>query len=171
MITRHVYLGRFAPFHKGHRLLLDEMTKRYGQDSVLVVVGSTNTLNRRTPYTYEDRAEIIKISFPGIEVIPLPDGKPNLEYFDGTTNEAWLDSIEAVAKSRGEKFVFYGGSEADLEVLALRFETKVIVSREILKLSATEVRSLIEIGDKDRLSNVVDPRSIDLIIDKYKNFL
>lgn len=168
MKTKHVYLGRFAPFHKGHILLLSELVSRYGQENVLVLVGSTNTLNKRTPYTYADRKEIIEVSFPDIEVLPLPDGKPNLEYFDGTTNEVWLDNIERIATARGEKFVFYGGSELDLEVLSQRFETRIIVSREILKISATQVREAIENKDMDRIKELVDPKSVELVTRNYK---
>ena len=169
MKTKHVYLGRFAPFHNGHKKLMSELVLRYGQESVLVLIGSTNTLNKRTPYTYEDRKEIIEVSYPDIEVLPLPDGKPNLEYFDGTTNDAWLDNIERIAAERGEKFVFYGGSELDLEVLSQRFETKVIVNREILKISATQVREAIENQDMDRIKELVDPKSVELVISKYKS--
>ncbi len=169
MKTKHVYLGRFAPFQNGHKLLLSELVSRYGQENVLVLVGSTNTLNKRTPYTYEDRKEIIEVSFPDIEVLPLPDGKPNLEYFDGTTNELWLDNIERIARERGEKFIFYGGSEMDLEILSQRFETQVFVSREIVKVSATQVREAIENKDMDRIKELVDPKSVELVTRKYKS--
>ncbi len=170
-MTKHVYLGRFAPFHNGHKLLLSELVLRYGQQNVLVLVGSTNTINERTPYTFEDRREIIKISFPDLEVLPLPDGKPNLVYFDGTTNEKWLNSLEEIAKARDEKFVFYGGSPEDLQILAKRFETNVIVSREILKVSATEVRELIKNGEHGKLAGVVDPNALGRIISAHKKFL
>lgn len=171
MTIKHVYLGRFAPFHNGHKLLLSELVLRYGQQNVLVLIGSTNTINERTPYTFEDRREIIKISFPNLEVLPLPDGKPNLVYFDGTTNEKWLSSIEDIAKARDEKFIFYGGSPVDLEILAQRFETKIIVSREILKVSATEVRGLIKNGELEKLADLVDPNAIALIISAHKKFI
>ncbi len=171
MTIKHVYLGRFAPFHNGHKLLLSELVLRYGQENVLVLIGSTNTINERTPYTFEDRREIIQISFPGLEVLPIPDGKPNLVYFDGTTNEKWLSSIDDIAKARDEKFIFYGGSPVDLSILALRFETNVIVSREVLKVSATEVRELIKNGELEELTALVDPNAASRIISTHKKFL
>lgn len=171
MTTKHVYLGRFAPFHNGHKLLLGELVSRFGSESVLVMIGSTNTINRRTPYTYEDRKEILGVSFPNIEVLPLPDGKPNLVHFDGTTNEAWLDSIEEIARSREEEYVFYGGSTADLEVLAQRFRTEIIISREVLNISATMIRSLIENNDLEKLVQLVDPNAVDIIISKFRKFI
>lgn len=171
MTIKHVYLGRFAPFHNGHKLLLSELILQYGQQNVLVLIGSTNTINERTPYTFEDRRDIIRFSFPDIEVLPLPDGKPNLVYFDGTTNEKWLSNIEDIANARDEKFIFYGGSPADLEILARRFETKIIVSREILKVSATEVRELIKNGELEKLASMVDPNALSHIISTHKKFL
>lgn len=106
-----------------------------------------------------------------MEILPLPDGKPNLEYFDGTTNEAWLDSIEAIAKARKERYVFCGGDKADLEVLAQRFETKVEISREVLVVSATQIRELLVKKDYERLSKFVDPKATEIIIKKFKSFI
>lgn len=85
-----------------------------GIDSVLVLVGSSNALNKRTPFTFEDRKKIVQISFPGVEILPLPDGKPGLEYFDGSTNDLWLDNLQRLAKERDEEFVFYGGEQGRL---------------------------------------------------------
>ena len=169
MKTRYVYLGRFAPFHNGHGRLLSMMVEKYGVENVLVLVGSTNTLNSRTPFTYEDREEIIRISFPDVEVLPLPDGKPNMVYFDGTTNKIWLDSIEEIAKDRNEKFVFCGGSEVDLEILAERFETMILLDREVYKVSATEVREKINKRELKTLAKMVDPKALDLILTRIKH--
>lgn len=171
MKTRYVYLGRFAPFHNGHKRLLSEMVRQFGSESVIVMIGSTNTLNARTPYIYEDRAEIIRVSFPEIEIIPLPDGKPNLEYFDGTTNEAWLDSIESIAREKNEEFIFCGGSRADLEVLATRFKTIVLVSRQQINISATEIRKAIASGKIESLTEMVDSKAVELIVNKIKTLI
>ncbi len=169
MKTKHVYLGRFAPFHNGHRLLLSKLISEYEVGNVLVLIGSTNTLNKRTPYTFEARKKIIGVSFPEVEILPLPDGKPNLEYFDGSTNSLWLDNIERIARERGEKYIFYGGDSVDLAILSERFETKVIVSREIIIMSATKVREMIRGNDLVNLTEAVDPKAIELIISEFKS--
>lgn len=171
MKTRYVYLGRFAPFHNGHRALLSRAIEKWGADSVLLMIGSTNTLNKRTPYTYEDRRLIIRASFPNLEILPIPDGKPNLEHFDGSTNGEWLDSIDKIALEREERFVFLGGSKEDLEVLSERFETIVLIDRTEKKISATEVREMIKTNNTLELKKVVDPSAIEIIIERFKKFI
>ncbi len=169
MTKKHVYLGRFAPFHGGHARQLKKVIEIAGISNTLVLIGSSNAISKRTPYTYEDRAKIIKISFPKIEILPLPDGKPNLEYFDGSTNSLWLDNLERLAKERDEEFVFCGGSREDLEVLAEKFETCFLVDRFIAGegLSATMVREAIVSKKTDELAKYVDRKAMSLILEKY----
>ncbi len=171
MKNKHVYLGRFAPFQNGHIRLTKKLIEQVGTENVLVLVGSSNTLNHRTPYTFEDRKKIIEVSFPDLEILPLPDSKADLIYFDGSTNDIWLDSIEKMASERSEKFVFYGGSTQDLEVLAQRFETNILVDRHAPseKMSATQVRELIKAGKTEEITKLVDTNAIELIINKYQN--
>ncbi len=171
MDTKHVYLGRFAPFHNGHKRLLESLIAKVGKNKVLVLIGSSNAVSARTPYTYEDRKKIILMSYPDIEILPLPDSKPNLEYFDGTTNELWLNKIEELALSRGESFKFYGGLEEDLEILAERFETEILIKRSETEniCSATEVRKLIEKKDFKNLEKYVDEKAMELIKNCYIN--
>lgn len=170
MTTKHVYLGRFAPFHKGHLRLVLRLISEVGVENTLILVGSSNNMNRRTPYSYEARARIIQASIPDIEILPLPDGKTGLEYFDGTTNGIWLDSIERLAKKRNEKFVFYGGSEQDLEILAERFETRLLVDRfaEGEGLSATKIRELVVTRNTKELEKYVESEAVEMIINNYQ---
>lgn len=162
-------MGRFAPFHDGHARLLKRIVERFGAEEALVLVGSSNSITRRTPYSYKDRVRIIRASFPKIEILPLPDGKPNLEYFDGSTNDIWLDSIERLARGRQEKFVFYGGSKEDLTVLAERFKTYLIIDRygEGEGLTATEIRKIILEGKIEELKKYVDLNALEMILEKY----
>lgn len=170
MTTKHVYLGRFSPFHLGHTRLLSKVIALTGVENCLVMIGSSDSINSRTPYTYEQREEIIKAIFPKIEIIPLPDANSNLEFYDGTTNDVWLDSIEKIAKLRDEKYIFYGGSKRDLEILAKRFETIVLIDRlaNTKDISATTIRKLLAKGDLGSLKQLVDSKAIDLIIKYFK---
>jgi cytidyltransferase-like protein len=170
MTTRHVYLGRFAPFHKGHLRLILKLIAKVGRENILILIGSSNNVNKRTPFTFEDRAKIIKVSIPEIEILPLPDGKAGVEYFDGSTNDMWLDSLEKLAQERKEKFIFYGGSELDLEILAQRFETRLLIDRfeEGEGLSATKIRELIVNRNIKELEKFVESEAMDLIINNYQ---
>lgn len=129
----HVYLGRFAPLHDGHKMLLAKLIKNFGLKNCLVLIGSVNEIDDRTPFLFETRKKMVTDSFPGIRVLALP----NLN-----NDHDWLVSITKLEKKLGHKFVFYGGSLEDLAILAERFETHVLVDRfvEGMGISATEIR-------------------------------
>lgn len=129
----HVYLGRFAPFHEGHRMLLTKLINRFGAENCLVLIGSANVLDTRTPFKFERRKEMIKEHFPHIQILPLDDV---------FSDEVWLGNISRLENKLAKKFVFYGGSSEDLKILAKKFETHVLVDRfkEGKGISATKIR-------------------------------
>ena len=114
-------------------MLLQKLIDEYGVNNCLVLIGSTNVYNERTPYTFEDRSEMVKSAFPEIKVLPFPD--------EGS-DDVWLDNLNELEKEIGQKFVFYGGSKKDLEILGKRFETHILIDRftEGRGINATEIR-------------------------------
>jgi bifunctional NMN adenylyltransferase/nudix hydrolase len=53
-----VFIGRFSPFHNGHKAVIDEALKRAKE--VIVVVGSSFAArNTRNPFTFEERKAMI----------------------------------------------------------------------------------------------------------------
>lgn len=57
-----VYIGRFQPFHLGHRYVIDEALKI--ADQVLVLVGSANASRSiRNPFSLEERVMMIEREF------------------------------------------------------------------------------------------------------------
>lgn len=66
-----VFIGRFQPFHKAHKAIVLDATKRAEQ--VIVVVGSSfGSRNTRNPFTFEERKAMIKAEFPSENVIVVP---------------------------------------------------------------------------------------------------
>lgn len=157
MTKKYVYLGRFSPFHRGHERLLCIARNNFGSENCLCIVGSSNSLNERTPYSYETRVKMIRTIFPDLEILPLPDVQPELSFFDGSTNERWLDQIERLARERQEEFVFVGGSREDLQILATRFKTQILFDREKEgeAISATQIRNAL---------NMINPKIMDQVI-------
>jgi len=148
-----VHLGRFAPYHIGHSNVTKAMIEKHGIKNSLVMIGSSNALNSRTPFTYEQRKEMVNNVFPMVNVIPLPDVKPELIQFDGSSNKVWLKQLMKFEDQYNADFVFYGGSVEDLKVLGIIFETEVIIDRsEGLQLSATKVRQAIKNNDFEVLN-------------------
>jgi cytidyltransferase-like protein len=135
----HVYLGRFAPFHEGHRMLLNRLIKIFGINNCLVLIGSANVINGRTPFTFKERKLMIQKHFPDIKVLSLDD-------LDNDPD--WLKSIHKLEDELKDKFIFYGGSTTDLQIISQEFETHVLVDRftEGKGINATEIRKKMGIG-------------------------
>lgn len=160
-----VLVGRFSPLHKGHQLIIDYMVKKYGIENCLILVGSSNSLTERTPYTFEQRKKMIHLLYPQIKVLPLPDIEPELELYSDNTNDLWLENIKRIEKSMDTKFIFYRGSFSDLEVLSKKFSTKVAVDRKIEghNISGTYIRKNISNKNYKLVEKLVDIKIRKLI--------
>lgn len=69
-----VFIGRFQPFHNGHKAIVDAAIKQAKE--VIIVVGSSfASRNIRNPFTFEERRQMIKSVFPGnnVKVVPVSD--------------------------------------------------------------------------------------------------
>lgn len=69
-----VTIGRFQPFHNGHKAIIDAAVKQAKE--VIVVVGSSfASRNIRNPFTFEERRQMIKAVFPdnNVKVVPVSD--------------------------------------------------------------------------------------------------
>ncbi len=160
-----VIIGRFSPLHKGHQMIIDYMIKKHGIKNCLVLIGSSNSLTERTPYTFKQREKMIHVLYPEIKILPLPDVEPELQLYRDNTNEIWLNNVEEIEKNMGTKFVFYGGSTEDLKVLSERFPTKVAVNR-ITKgknISGTIIRKNINGKNYKTVDKFVDAKITKLI--------
>lgn len=78
--TKHdhlVFIGRFQPFHNGHKHVID--TALTLAKHVIILVGSSNSSrNSRNPFTFEERRNMILASYPEvtrkiISVLPIDD--------------------------------------------------------------------------------------------------
>jgi len=69
-----VTIGRYQPFHNGHKAIIDTALLQAKQ--VIVVVGSSFAArNIRNPFTFEERKAMIKAVFPQdtVKVVPVAD--------------------------------------------------------------------------------------------------
>jgi bifunctional NMN adenylyltransferase/nudix hydrolase len=69
-----VCIGRFQPFHLGHKAVIDAALNKAKE--VIVVVGSSFAArNTRNPFTFEERKTMIKAVFPqdNVKVVPVSD--------------------------------------------------------------------------------------------------
>lgn len=69
-----VFIGRFQPFHNGHKAVIDAALKEAKE--VIVVVGSSfSARNIRNPFTFQERKDMIKSVFADkrVKVVPVSD--------------------------------------------------------------------------------------------------
>lgn len=98
-----VFIGRFQPFHVGHKEVLDKALEL--ADKVIVLVGSSNQPRTiKNPFTFAERKDMIRESymrsplseddeeFPANRIViePLRDNKYN--------DQAWAVSVQNVVK-------------------------------------------------------------------------
>jgi bifunctional NMN adenylyltransferase/nudix hydrolase len=84
-----VFIGRFQPFHNGHKAVIDAALEQAKE--VVVVVGSSFAArNLRNPFTFEERKAMIKAVFPAdrVKVVPVSD----FPYDDNK----WVNAIQKI---------------------------------------------------------------------------
>ncbi len=68
-----LFIGRWQPFHEGHKYLIDEALEK--GENVCIAVRSTE-ISDKNPYTVEQRAEMIRRVYKDrVEIIAIPDIK------------------------------------------------------------------------------------------------
>lgn len=97
--TIAVFIGRFSPFHNGHKYIID-----YGlahADRVYVLVGGAGAARRpRNPWDFSDRAAMISAAYGGLTnhnphrltIIPLPDMLYN--------DTAWIAKVQSEVETQ-----------------------------------------------------------------------
>jgi bifunctional NMN adenylyltransferase/nudix hydrolase len=84
-----VFIGRFQPFHNGHKAVIEAALEQAKE--VVVVVGSSFAArNIRNPFTFQERKSMIKAVFPTdrVKVVPVSD----YPYDDNK----WVNAIQKV---------------------------------------------------------------------------
>ncbi|BFM04333.1 nicotinate-nicotinamide nucleotide adenylyltransferase [Psychrobacter alimentarius] len=90
-----VFIGRFQPFHCGHKAVIDEALKR--SDEVIMLIGSANLpRSLRNPFSVDERAAMIKDAYSDeeaarIHCVGLDDALYN--------DTRWLQYVQAGVKS------------------------------------------------------------------------
>lgn len=178
-----VHLGRFAPYHEGHKMVTEHLMSKRRSRRPLVIVGSSNVfegrpprdskereLMLRTPYTAHQREEMIRRLFgETVDVLHLPDTEID-PIKHATSSSAWLEEISRIEAARHAKFVFAGGDEKDMKTLKKAFPVEVPIDRGSRGrgINATHIRNLIQSGEVAALREVMDPRVVPLAVEYFR---
>jgi bifunctional NMN adenylyltransferase/nudix hydrolase len=84
-----VFIGRFQPFHNGHKAVIDAALEQ-AKEVVIVVGSSFAARSIRNPFTFEERKEMIKSVFQSdrVKVVPVSD----YPYDDNK----WVNAIQKI---------------------------------------------------------------------------
>lgn len=153
-------------------MIIDKMIDKFGIENCLIIIGSSTSLNQRTPFTYEVRKKMINILYPTIKVAKLSNSNPTKAEFDDRYMQQWLEKVKILEKKFKSMFIFYSGSINDISYLKAKFKTSIIVDRKSTgqKFSATKVRQALVDGSRNTLKRLIDKRVIDIAINQLQRF-
>ena len=145
-----LYIGRFQPFHKGHKSIVEAALKQC--DRLIIGIGSSQeTRTKRNPFSYEEREQMILRSFFAEElysriiIIPIPD---RTEYSDDASwGQYVLDYVWQLCGLRPS--INFSGRE---QCRSTWFDgidiEEVVIERNIIPFSATELRQALINGNE-----------------------
>lgn len=127
-------IGKFAPLHKGHQLLIETALKE--MDKLYVVVYETNVID----ISVEKRADWIRKLYPEVEVL-IAKNPPNKYGLDKDSVEVQMKYLVNVLGNIKPTHFYssepYGKSVADyLNIIDRRVDD----AKKIIPISATEIR-------------------------------
>jgi hypothetical protein len=177
----YVYIGRFSPIHKGHQNVINTMIRKAGVEKSILLIGScASALGERLTFTYSQRKEMIKILYPNLTIIGIPDYKD----VDRDPNyKQWHENLWDLIKlkfpdANYENTTFIGGSGEDLFFFKPPYQIEIVDRHDDMEYSATEVRELlwnmlynVKLKDHREISDLCDSLILPIIRAYfYKNF-
>lgn len=99
-----VFIGRFAPLHRGHMAVIDVALKK--AKKVVILVGSSfRSRTERHPFSFDERKNMIKAAYNEVEsdrlvILPIRD----MMYRD----QLWTRQVQQVVKEEVLRTVNYG---------------------------------------------------------------
>lgn len=96
-----VFIGRFQPYHNGHRSIIQKAQVRANKNVIILIGSSYNPRNIKNPFTYEERKamilrdEFVSNNFAPITIRPLHDYKYNDLQWTAEVQEKVQECIRA----------------------------------------------------------------------------
>lgn len=129
-----LFVGRFQPFHRGHLMVVQGMTKVC--DRIVIAVGSCKKSGTEdNPFTAQERIEIIQRALQDEDIIPKHD-VAFIEVEDTDNDDDWTS---AVLEKAGKVKTLWTGNDWTKECFAdTGLEVQDIT--EVPGISSTEIR-------------------------------
>lgn len=134
-----LFPGRFQPYHNGHHLVIQGMTKLCGK--IIIGIGSSDkSRSAENPYTVQERKEMIQAALQDEDLIPMFD----INFIllpDVADDEAWTKQTMELA---GPIDMVWTGNEHTKKCFAGKLPIKEI--KEVPGISSTAIRALVKTG-------------------------
>lgn len=159
-----LFIGRFQPYHIGHHLVIQGMTKLCSK--VVIGIGSSDKSGTaENPYTAQERKEMIQQSLQDEDIIPMFD-VVFVDLPDHNDDAQWT---QHVLEKVGPIDMIWTGNEETKKCFEGKLEIKDI--KEVPGISATAIREMIKNGDtewKTKVPGAVVKDIQDLGYDRVK---
>lgn len=134
-----LFIGRFQPFHIGHLMVIQGMTKVCGR--IVIGIGSADKQGtEENPFSAEHRKEMIQRALQEENIIPLFDVE-FVDLPDHPEDEAWT---KMVLEKVGEINKVWTGNEATKNCFDGKVEIQWI--KEVPGFNGTAIRDLMKKG-------------------------
>lgn len=134
-----LFLGRFQPYHNGHHLVVQGMTKLCGK--IIIGIGSSDkSRSAENPYTAQERKEMIQAALQDEDLIPMFD----INFIvlpDHADDAVWTKQVMELA---GPVDMVWTGTAQTKKCFEGKLPIKAI--KEVPGLSSTAVRTLVKTG-------------------------
>ncbi len=134
-----LFIGRFQPFHIGHLMVVQGMTKVCGR--IVIGIGSADQKGTsENPFSVADRKEMIQRALQEVDIIPMFDVE-FIELPDHAEDEEWT---KMVLEKAGNVDKVWTGNEQTKAC----FEGKVEIQwiKEVPGFDGTEIREMMKKG-------------------------
>lgn len=135
-----LFIGRFQPFHIGHLLVIEGMTKVSGK--IIIALITPNSIgSQESPYTAQERKEMMQRALQAKDLIPMFD----INFIEVPAQKgdgaAWADEVLEIV---GPVDKLWSGNEETKQC----FEGKVEIQniKEVPGLTGEKIRALIKQG-------------------------
>lgn len=134
-----LFIGRFQPYHNGHHLVVQGMTKLCGK--IIIGIGSSDkSRSSENPYSAQERKEMIQAALQDEDLIPMFD----INFIvipDHADDALWTKQVMELA---GPVDMVWTGNEQTKRCFEGKVPIKAI--KEVPGLSSTAVRALVKTG-------------------------
>ena len=157
-------LGRFHPLHKGHQELID-LSRQLCQKTLILISSAQESGTLRNPYDFATRKQVITRVYDQEDVII--DGLNDLTNENDICFEWGRYILENVEKMYGRMpdLMVYGKDESRKGWFSeedSKLFSEVIVARNKIKISATELRNYLKENQKEEWKNYVPEQIWDM---------